>query len=56
VVVVATDLLGSTRLKLASVAEQIGYGSEEAFSRAFHRHLGRSPAQWREAVVQCPGQ
>lgn len=46
----AADLLRSTRLKLASIAEQVGYGSEEAFSRAFQRHLGRSPAEWRASA------
>ena len=44
----AAGLLRSTDLKLAAVAERAGYGSEAAFSRAFHRHLGRSPAQWRD--------
>jgi len=43
----AADLLRTTPLKLASIAERVGYGSEEAFSRAFQRHLGRSPAEWR---------
>ena len=44
----AAGLLCATRLTLAAVAEQAGYGSEEAFSRAFRRYLGRSPGQWRE--------
>ncbi len=46
----AADLLRSSELKLAAIAERAGYGSEAAFSRAFHRHLGQSPAQWRESV------
>lgn len=45
----AADLLRSSGLKLAEIAERSGYGSEAAFSRAFHRHLGISPAQFREA-------
>jgi AraC-like DNA-binding protein len=45
---IAAELLRTTALKLAEVAERSGYGSEAAFSRAFHRHLGLSPAQWRE--------
>ena len=45
---IAAELLRTTALKLADVAERSGYGSEAAFSRAFHRHLGLSPAQWRE--------
>ncbi|CAM5765036.1 AraC family transcriptional regulator [Labrys miyagiensis] len=43
----AADLLRSTDMKMAAIAEEVGYGSEEAFSRAFQRHLGRSPAEWR---------
>ena len=43
----AANLLVATELRLSAVAEQIGYSSEAAFSRAFHRHVGRSPAQWR---------
>ncbi len=45
---IAADLLRTTGIKLADVAERTGYGSEAAFSRAFSRHLGQSPAQWRE--------
>jgi AraC-like DNA-binding protein len=48
---IAADLLRTTSLKLAAVAEQTGYGSEAAFSRAFHRHVGQWPAEWREAVA-----
>ncbi len=29
------------------VAEQVGYGSEAAFSRAFKRAVGQSPSAWR---------
>lgn len=43
----AANLLVATELRLSAVAEQIGYSSEAAFSRAFHRHVGKSPAQWR---------
>ena len=46
---IAADLLRTTQLKLAAIAEQTGYGSEAAFSRAFHRHVGQWPAEWREA-------
>jgi AraC-like DNA-binding protein len=46
----AANLLVSTEQKLAAIAEQAGYGSEAAFSRAFHRHVGMSPAQWRATV------
>jgi transcriptional regulator GlxA family with amidase domain len=45
---IAANLLRTTALKLADIAERCGYGSEPAFSRAFHRHVGMAPAQWRE--------
>jgi AraC-like DNA-binding protein len=48
----AANLLVSTELRLAAIAERAGYGSEAAFSRAFHRHVGMSPAQWRSTASQ----
>ena len=44
---VAADLLASTDLGVAQVARRVGYESEEAFSRAFKRNVGRSPSSWR---------
>jgi AraC-like DNA-binding protein len=35
---------------LAEVAASVGYGSEAAFSRAFKRQVGVSPAAWRRRV------
>lgn len=32
---------------LIEIAEQVGYGSEAAFCRAFKRHVGQSPGAWR---------
>jgi AraC-like DNA-binding protein len=51
----AAQLLRDSRMKLAAIAEEVGYGSEAAFSRAFARHLGTSPAQWREAGTTPAG-
>lgn len=48
---IAADLLRSSELKLATVAERVGYGSEAAFSRAFRRHVGQAPAEWRGRVA-----
>ena len=45
---IAADLLRTTRLSLANVAGRVGYDSDAAFSRAFKRGLGVSPAAWRE--------
>lgn len=33
---------------IAQVAHEVGYESEEAFSRAFKREYGMSPSQWRD--------
>ena len=53
----ATDLLRQTGLSIGDVAHRLGYGSDVAFSRAFRRHTGVSPAIWRrgaDAVVVAP--
>jgi AraC-like DNA-binding protein len=50
----ADDLLATTDLSVAAVARRVGYDSEEAFSRAFKRARGRSPAHWREARLAQP--
>jgi AraC-like DNA-binding protein len=52
----AAGLLRATDLKLADIAERSGYGSEAAFSRAFHRHVGVAPAQWRDTASAQPRQ
>ena len=43
----ASGLLLTTALSVAQIAARVGYGSEEAFSRAFKRELGAAPAYWR---------
>jgi AraC-like DNA-binding protein len=42
----AVELL-RTDLGVAAIARRVGYDSEEAFSRAFKRERGHSPAHWR---------
>lgn len=44
----ATGLLAGSQGSLARIAEQVGYQSEAALSRAFKRCLGVSPAAWRK--------
>lgn len=44
---VAQDLLATTDLGVLAVAHQVGYESEEAFSRAFKRAFGVAPSVWR---------
>jgi len=43
----AANLLRSGARNIASVAAEVGYDSEAAFSRAFKRELGVAPAVWR---------
>jgi AraC-like DNA-binding protein len=45
----AAGRLTTGNAKVASVAREVGYDSEEAFSRAFKRLMGVSPAAWRRA-------
>jgi AraC-like DNA-binding protein len=44
---VASALLRSTNATVASIALDVGYDSEAAFTRAFKRLLGSPPATWR---------
>ena len=43
----AARLLLDASAKLRAVAEAVGYDSEAAFSRAFKKHSGFAPADWR---------
>jgi AraC-like DNA-binding protein len=43
----ASGLLRTTALGVGEVSTRVGYRSEEAFSRAFKRALGKAPAHWR---------
>ena len=43
----AARLLSEAGAKVSAVAMRVGYDSEAAFSRAFKRVTGRSPAAWR---------
>jgi AraC-like DNA-binding protein len=48
----AAELLTTTDDKLASIADQVGYDSEFAFSRAFFRHQGVRPGTYRRLHQQ----
>jgi AraC-like DNA-binding protein len=43
----AAKRLGDRGAKVAAVAQEVGYDSEAAFSRAFKKFSGRSPSEWR---------
>ncbi|MEJ1933316.1 AraC family transcriptional regulator [Nostoc sp. NIES-2111] len=45
----ASGLLRSSHASVAAVAAQVGYTSEEAFSRAFSRTVGMAPSAWRKS-------
>jgi len=43
----AANLLCRSNIPLARVAEDVGYQTDTAFSRAFRREFGAPPATWR---------
>lgn len=47
----ACQLLGTTRLSLDDVAAALGYAGVSPFTRAFRRHSGATPGQWRDAAL-----
>lgn len=49
-------LLREGRLSLAAIALGVGFSEQSAWTRAFRRWTGRSPAQWaREQGRRSPG-
>jgi AraC-like DNA-binding protein len=46
--------LRETGRSAAQIAHAVGYESEEAFSRAFKREFGLSPARWRNRLLALP--
>lgn len=52
----ARKLLGSTDLPIENIAARTGYGDRFAFSRAFKRHNGRSPAAFRREMEGAFGE
>lgn len=47
----AADLLRASKVSVAEVADQVGYGSENAFARAFRRVIGETPGDYRRVVM-----
>jgi AraC-like DNA-binding protein len=45
----AANLLTRSNAPLASIAEDLGYQTDTAFSRAFRREFGSPPATWRRS-------
>ena len=46
---IAAKRLADPGVKIATIAHEVGYDSEAAFSRAFKRFVGRSPSHWRSS-------
>ena len=47
---IACELLSGGSTNIASIAGEIGYESEAAFSRAFKKIVGRPPSAWRRRL------
>jgi AraC-like DNA-binding protein len=47
----ARQLLQESKLGIGEIAKRVGYDSEAAFNRAFHRVVGSPPVTWR--LAQC---
>ena len=45
----ASNLLSRSNTPLARIAEEVGYQTDTAFSRAFRREFGAPPAAWRRS-------
>jgi AraC-like DNA-binding protein len=50
----AARLLSDGSAKVAAIAVEVGYDSEAAFSRAFKKIAGVSPAAWRQQRLAAP--
>ncbi|CDX27436.1 Transcriptional regulator, AraC family [Mesorhizobium sp. ORS 3324] len=52
---IASELLSAGNSNIATIAADIGYESEAAFSRAFKKMIGVPPSAWRLGVRAVPG-
>jgi AraC-like DNA-binding protein len=51
---IASERLGSGNANVATIAAEIGYESEAAFSRAFKKLMGVPPSDWRRGARPSP--
>jgi AraC-like DNA-binding protein len=51
----AARLLADGNDKVSAISEQVGFGSEAAFSRAFKAAMGCPPGRWRSTSRRCAG-
>lgn len=47
---VAKSMMKQSEQSFAEIAAQVGYNSDVAFSRAFKRLVGQTPARWKEQI------
>ncbi|MCE7483253.1 MULTISPECIES: AraC family transcriptional regulator [Microbacterium] len=40
--------------RVSDTARELGYASDEGFSRAFRRHVGVTPSAWRSQRTHVP--
>ena len=50
---IAAELLTGSNINVASIAAQIGYESEAAFSRAFKKMIGVAPSAWCRTILEA---
>jgi AraC-like DNA-binding protein len=50
----AQELLARTSIPLVDVADRAGFGDQAAFTRTFHRLVGKTPGQWRREYARNP--
>ena len=48
---IAAKRLADGNAKIAAIAQDVGYESEAAFSRAFKKTVGQSPSEWRNTAL-----
>lgn len=53
--VAAMRLAAQPRLPVLEAALAVGFGSSEAFTRAFRQHFGASPTAWRRSLPASRG-
>jgi AraC-like DNA-binding protein len=51
----AQEMLADTRFPIAEIAARLGYRMPSAFTRAFRRWSGSSPARWRAVATSIRG-
>jgi len=52
----AAELLRSRRLTVREVARRVGYRQPAQFAKAFRRHQGLAPSDFRSAIAAAPPQ